>query len=627
MKITIIAPMDNIMDAAREVLAQNDLHWPGEIEVLPGLLEAGLEQACQAVKRGTAVIISRGGTATLIAKHVDVPVVEIQVTAFDILRALKSMGHVSGTVGVIFMRRFLFECEKLGDLLGIPIQEIFIDNELRIEEEVLEKAGRQGIGTLLGDASAVKLLTPRGLKVGLIESSVESVRKAIIEAGNLADVRRREREKAELFRTIIDTSADGIIAIDKNEQITIFNPAIERIYQLSGSEVIGRKIGDMIPDDGLRGCLTGDTGERESVRRVNNRVFAIRRIPIKLGEDIVGAIANVQDVTQLQNFEQLVRQKLNKKGLVAKVHLEQLSAASGQMKVIKERVRQYAANDATVLITGESGTGKEWVAQSIHNLSLRQKGPFVAINCAALPESLLESELFGYEEGAFTGAKKGGKSGLFELAHNGTIFLDEIGDMPLSVQARLLRVLQEKEVMRLGADSVIPVNVRILAATNQDMMHLVDERKFRADLYYRLDVLRLHIPPLRERVEDIPELVNRFLEKSPHSHIVGITAEAVKFLQKQFWRGNIRELENVIERIKLLAPGPFIEERMVREELSASGHILHDDIAGHTGPDMTERHKLEQILFEEKYNYTQVAKRLGISRTTLWRKLRQRQKP
>ena len=247
MKITIIAPMDNIMDAAREVLAQNDLHWPGEIEVLPGLLEAGLEQACQAVNRGTDVIISRGGTATLITKHVDVPVVEIQVTAFDILRALKSMGHVSGTVGVIFMRRFLFECEKLGDLLGIPIQEIFIDNELQIEEEVLEKAGREGIGTLLGDASAVKLLTPRGLKVGLIESSVESVRKAIIEAGNLADVRRREREKAELFRTIIDTSADGIIAIDKNEQITIFNPAIERIYQLSGSEVPFASLPD--PDD------------------------------------------------------------------------------------------------------------------------------------------------------------------------------------------------------------------------------------------------------------------------------------------------------------------------------------------------------------------------------------------
>ena len=624
MRITIIAPMTNIVDAAKEALAKQDFTCRGEIEIIPGLLETGLEQAYQAVKRGTDVIISRGGTASLIAKHVDVPVVEIQVTAIDILRALKSVGHASGTVGVVFMRRFLFECEKLGDLIGIPIQEIFVENEL-VAAEVIEKACRQGISTFLGDASSARMLIERGLKVGLIESAVESVSKAIIEAINLADVRRREREKAELFRTIIDATADGIIAIDKNEQVTIVNPAIERMYQIQSAETIGRKIGDIIPDDGLRDCLTGDKCERESVRSINNRVFAIKRIPIKIGHDIVGAIANVQDVTQLQYFEQVVRQKLNKKGLVAKFCLEQISAASPQMKVVKERVRQYAGNDATVLITGESGTGKERVAQSIHNLSQRKKGPFVAINCAALPESLLESELFGYEEGAFTGAKKGGKSGLFEVAHGGTIFLDEIGEMPLSLQARLLRVLQEKEVMRLGADGVIPVNVRILAATNQDMMQLVDEKKFRVDLYYRLDVLRLHIPPLRERVEDIPELIQSFLVKSPRSNIVGITEAAVKFLQQQFWRGNIRELENVIERIKLLAPGPLIEETMVRQELSACGHGM-SGVVSQAMSDTLSRHNIEQILFEEKYNYTQAAKRLGISRTTLWRKLRQKEK-
>lgn len=621
MKITIIAPMTNIMDAAREALAKQDFNWRGEIEIIPGLLENGLEQAYQAVKRGTDVIISRGATASLIAKHVDVPVVEIQVTAFDILRALKSVGHVSGTVGVVFMRRFLFECEKLGDLMGIPIHEMFVENETRAEA-VIEMACRQGISTFLGDASSVKLLLEHGLKVVLIESSVESVSKAIFEAINIADVRLREREKAELFRTIIDATADGIIAIDKDEHITTLNPAIERMYQIQSADVIGRKIGDIIPDDGLRDCLTGDKCERESVRSINNRVFAIKRIPIKLGETIVGAIANVQDVTQLQYFEQVVRQKLNKKGLVAKFHLEQICAASPQMKVVKERVRQYSGNDATVLITGESGTGKERVAQSIHNLSQRKTGPFVAINCAALPESLLESELFGYEEGAFTGAKKGGKSGLFEVAHGGTIFLDEIGEMPLSLQARLLRVLQEKEVMRVGADGVIPVNVRILSATNQDMMHLVDEKKFRVDLYYRLDVLRLHIPPLRERVEDIPELIQSFLEKSPRSNIVGITEAAVKFLQKQFWRGNIRELENVIERVKLLAAGPLIEEMMVRQELAACGHAM-SGTASEAKLDVAARNEIEQILFEEKYNYTKTAQRLGISRTTLWRKLQQ----
>jgi PAS domain S-box-containing protein len=438
---------------------------------------------------------------------------------------------------------------------------------------------------------------------------------------NLAHVRQREREKAELFQTIINASADGIIAIDKNEQVTIFNPAVERMYKMTCSDVIGRPIETLIPGDRLRDCLAGNKYERESVQSVNGRVFAIKRIPIKLGEAIVGAIANVQDVTQLQYFEQVVRQKLNKNGLKAKFHLDQLIASSPQMKVIKERVRQYAGNDATVLITGESGTGKECVAQSIHNASNRKTGPFVAINCAALPESLLESEHFGYDEGAFTGAKKGGKSGLFELAHGGTIFLDEIGEMPLALQARLLRVLQEKEVMRLGADGVMPVNVRVLAATNQDMMSLVDNKKFRADLYYRLDVLRLHIPPLRERVEDIPELIQSFLEKSPASNKVSISESAAKLLQQQYWRGNIRELENVIERVRLLAEGPVIEEAMVRRELAGCGQIMSGVVSNEI-PGVLERNKIEQILFEEKYNYTQAAKRLGISRTTLWRRIR-----
>ncbi|SDF08408.1 sigma 54-interacting transcriptional regulator [Sporomusa acidovorans] len=625
MKITIIAPLENIADTAREVLTKQDFNWPGEIEIVAGLLETGVKQAIRAEAGGTDVIISRGATASLIAKHVDIPVVEIQVTAFDILKALKIAGHVSGPVGVVFMRRFLFECEKLGEYIGVPIREIFMENET-IEEKTIEIACKQGISTFLGDALSVKLLIERGLNVVPIESSAESISKAIIEAVNLAHVRRRERERAELFRTIIEASADGIIAIDKNEQITIFNQALERMYRISRAEVIGKKIGRIFPDDGLRECLMDDKAERESVRSVENHVFAIKRIPIKLGEDTVGAIANVQDVTQLQNFEQAVRQKLNKKGLVAKFHLEQLSASSPQMKLIKERVRLYAGNDATVLITGESGTGKERVAQSIHNVSQRQRGPFVAINCAALPENLLESELFGYEEGAFTGAKKGGKSGLFELAHGGTIFLDEIGEMPLALQARLLRVLQEKEVMRLGADRVIPVNVRILAATNQDMMRLVDEKKFRVDLYYRLDVLRLHIPPLRERIEDIPELVRSFLGKPLGGHCSGITEEAVKLLQKQYWRGNIRELENVMERVKLLAGGRPIDEIMVRQELAACGQVVNEFAHEAARSAVSERCKIEQILFEEKYNYTQAAKRLGMSRTTLWRKLRQWEK-
>jgi transcriptional regulator with PAS, ATPase and Fis domain len=352
-------------------------------------------------------------------------------------------------------------------------------------------------------------------------------------------------------------------------------------------------------------------------------MFAIKRLPITLHGEVIGAVANIEDVTQLQNFEQVVRQKLNKKGLVAKVNLHQLLGTSGAMKEIKERACQYANTDATVLITGESGTGKEGIAQSIHNLSQRKNGPFVAVNCAALPESLLESELFGYEEGAFTGAKKGGKAGLFEMAHRGTIFLDEIGEIPLPLQARLLRVLQEREIMRIGSDSVIPVDVRVLAATNQDLMALVDIKQFRADLYYRIDVLRLHLPPLRDRIKDIPELVQATIKKiaSKNNRVYRITDNAMTFLQLQPWKGNIRELENVIERVVLISKSGIIDEGELRREFPDYQRVEDEDCINDL--EKLEKQKIEQILLEEKYNYSQAAKKLGISRTTLWRKIRE----
>ena len=621
MKITVIAPMESIVQTASEVLRKQDFGWPGEIEVVQGVLETGLEQAFRAIDRGTDAIVSRGGTASLIARNVEIPVAEIQVSAFDILRALKEMGDVKSPVGVVFGRRLLFECEKLGELIGVPMREIHIGSD--VFEEKIQAALSDGISAFMGDAISVRLLKERGQKAFPIQSSEDAVSRAIADAINLVTVRRREQEKAELFRTVINASDEGIISIDRYGTINVFNPAAEQMMQISSATAIGKPIGDIIPDDKLRDCLTGEKFEAEDVKHIDDRVFAIKRIPIKLNREVVGAIANMQDVTKLQIFEQTVRQKLNAKGLFAKFHLEQMIGSTPIMKTLKDRLLQYAATDTTVLITGESGTGKERAAQSIHNSSKCRKGPFVAVNCAALPEHLLESELFGYEEGAFTGAKKGGKEGLFELAHGGTIFLDEISEMPLPLQARLLRVLQEKEVMRLGADRVIPVNVRVLASSNQDLMGLVDDRKFRADLYYRLDVFRLHIPPLRERSEDIPELVRGFLERPASfiSSVSGITPDAIAFLQQLPWRGNVRELRNVVERLRLLSVGPLINEADVRQELV--GAVRPDECAP---PEMSaedvEKDKIRQLFKEEKNNHTRVAKRLGISRSTLWRKMK-----
>ena len=245
------------------------------------------------------------------------------------------------------------------------------------------------------------------------------------------------------------------------------------------------------------------------------------------------------------------------------------------MRDLKVMARKYAASYSNVLITGESGTGKELFAQSIHSGSPCRIGPFVAVNCAALPESLLESELFGYEEGAFTGAKKGGKAGLFELAHNGTIFLDEIGDMPLSLQSRLLRVLQEKEVIRLGGSQVIPVNNRIICATNKNLAHKVEEGLFREDLYYRINILQIHIPPLREHPEDIPVLARLLFEKKCKEikKRKEIRTNLLQMLKRYHWPGNVRQLDAFLERLLVLTDGPEVEHEYFVKCLQHMGDV------------------------------------------------------
>ncbi len=231
-----------------------------------------------------------------------------------------------------------------------------------------------------------------------------------------------------------------------------------------------------------------------------------------------------------------------------------------------EKVKKYSQVDSTVLLTGETGVGKEVFAHLIHSYSKRSDGPFVAVNCAAIPENLLESELFGYVEGAFTGARKGGKTGLFELAHRGTIFLDEIGELAEPLQAQLLRVLQEGEVMRLGDERVIPIDIRVIAASNRDFAQMMNEEKFRADLYYRLNILDIMIPSLRERIDDIPLLSDYFigeLKQNIQKEIVGFDASAMEILQSYHWPGNIRQLRNIVERSMILSADKVIDAETV----------------------------------------------------------------
>ena len=266
-------------------------------------------------------------------------------------------------------------------------------------------------------------------------------------------------------------------------------------------------------------------------------------------------MATLQDVKSVQSSERKIRIGLHEKGLIAKYCFADILGTSPSLTSAVEIARSYASARATVLITGETGTGKELFAQSIHAASPRQAGPFVVVNCATLDKNLLESELFGYVEGAFTGALKGGKAGLFELAHTGTLFLDEIGEIPLDLQAKLLRVLQEREIRRLGSGTVVPVDVRIVAATNRDLAQEVAQGSFRADLYYRLNILSVHIPPLRQRNGDVPILADAFFRTfagEQYGALQSRVAQVMGRLEGYSWPGNIRELQNFVERVSVL---------------------------------------------------------------------------
>ncbi|MCL5046497.1 MAG: sigma 54-interacting transcriptional regulator [Actinobacteria bacterium] len=344
---------------------------------------------------------------------------------------------------------------------------------------------------------------------------------------------------------LLDMVDEGVVAFDRNGYVTLVNRKAEEILLLEPWKAIDQPLESVVNQTGLTEVLRTGKNVYDEFRNVHGRDVVVNQAAMRNGEQIIGGVLTLKEVKEIERLEIKLRRELKARGHEAKYTFRDLVGRSRSFKEAIAKAHRMTRVNAAILILGESGTGKELFAQAIHNASPRANAPFVAVNCAALPESLLESELFGYEEGAFTGARRGGKAGLFEQAHQGTVFLDEIGEMPQNLQARMLRVLQEKEVMRIGGTRVVPVDIRVIAATNRDLADLVERGAFRADLYYRLNVLPLHIPPLRERREDIPFLVEYFL--SQRGGRTPLPPEIAAQFQSYDWPGNIRELENCLE--------------------------------------------------------------------------------
>lgn len=440
----------------------------------------------------------------------------------------------------------------------------------------------------------------------------------------------------DLLNTIFNTVDEYVVVVDERGIITMMSSGYKEFIGCKNPE--GRHVTEVIQNTKLH--IVAKTGDKEvgEIQEVNGHKMISMRVPIVKDGRVVGAIGKVM-FKDLSNFKTLSN-KLNNLEKELEYYRNELSTdrkaiytfnniigRSDKSKEVMSLAKRAAKTDSNVLITGESGTGKELFAHSIHNASRRCLKPFVKINCGAIPAELFESEMFGYEEGAFTGAKRTGKKGKFESANGGTILLDEIGDMPMNMQVKLLRVIQEKELVRVGGNDVIKVDVRVIASTNKSLEQLMKDGKFREDLYYRLDVMHLKLPSLRERVEDIEELSNELRTKICKKYGIyseGISREAIDYLKSYSWPGNIRQLENVIERaINLLDADlsimpKHLPEKIIKNKIkkySLENNYLKDIV------ETIEKDLIMECLNKTGGNKNETAKILGLSRAGLYKKI------
>ncbi|MEN6564841.1 MAG: sigma 54-interacting transcriptional regulator [Veillonellales bacterium] len=623
--VGIVSPFDTFTRQAR-LLAGTIPNI--KLEIYEAALEKSRDIVSKLTDRRVDVVVSRGATAEYLKPYTQLPVVSCNITFYDLALACRKAKQYGSKIAIILFGSSDFDIPFLSELLGIQIVHIpSYTNSLEIKRGI-DSSVAQGYKVIVGSALAVSYAEKMGIPGLVVESSSQSIQDAIAVAAHLARVRRAEREQAEKMRVILDFAYSGVIAVDAQGRIEVFNETARKIIGVT-RDCIGRNIEQVVPNTRLPEVVNKNEPQIGEIQRISATTSILTsRVPLLVEGEVIGAVATFNEATHIQRWEQKLRKELIGKGLVAKKTFDDICRCSAPLKEAVEKAKQFAASDLPVLIYGETGTGKEGFAQSIHNASSRSSGPFVAINCSALPETLLESELFGYEEGAFSGARRGGKHGLFELAHGGTIFLDEIGSISVSLQSRLLRVLQEKEVMRVGSDRIIPVDFRLITATNVDLAGQLREGKFRSDLYFRINVLRLPLPALRQCPEDISYLAGVFLERAGLNTEEILTPAAFSRLQQYSWPGNIRELESFCRRLAILSKSQSTEEILdeFTNELqppSTAPELTKSDIILTIGPwQEMEREIFHQVVRHFGNNRTLAAKIMEISRSTLWKKMK-----
>lgn len=619
-KIGIIANDEKLKNTVIE-LFQDDVN-SGDIliELLTPYNEAEVGQKLE--KRGARAIIARGGGYRATAGRVNVPVIHLKLTTLDILHALKKAVRYGKDIVLFISDFYHFDYDEWKELFktDVIIEKIYERKD--IESNVDKYIGRKDQVIIVGEWMACSYAQTLGMDNLVIESSRESVAESFGHAREIIESLYYQKYRNEIQNTTLDGVHDAIVAVDQEGKIILFNKRAQELLKNSADDVMNKRLTDVYPElSFMMDTLKSKSNRYNEIIPLKHAVIAANISLLEVDGNIEGVLCSFNDITRLQSMEKKIRYELNKKGLVAKYKFSDIIAYDPIMQETIAKAIKIGQTDSTVMIYGESGTGKEMIAQSIHNISSRIDNPFVAINCAALTESLLESELFGYEEGAFTGARKGGKPGLFELAHGGTIFLDEINSISPNLQAKLLRVLEEKEVMRIGSDYVIPLDVRIIAAANEGLKAKVKSGDFRKDLFYRLNILEVHVPPLRERKKDIIPLFNYYLKMLSKGKLkLKDKKEIEEKILSYDWPGNVRELKSIVQRYVLFNEIELDEKEIIQNDEDENLNETEVNPIDLKEINRLVEEKVIEMLLNQGMTKTEVAKQLGISRTALWKK-------
>lgn len=621
-RIVMISPFKDLEEAAREVA--DELKIP--LEVYKGDMNSASDVIDQLTGPEVDVFISRGGTSAYIARHYNAPVVNINTGLYDIMESCEEARKFSRNIVITSYGKPFIGMRLLEKAMDIAITELVFHNQNELGMLIAEFSN-EGIYCVVGGGATIPEAQKHGLPSVFLRASRDTIRDTLLQATEVAKLRREEKRRAYRLKAILDSAYDGIIAVDAEGKLEIMNPAAERILNLKASYSIGRNANLVIPNSRMNEVLRNGKAEIGELQEFGNVHIVTNRVPIMIETEIMGAVATFQDVSRLIQVEQRLRREMAKNRFVAKYRLEDILGESAAIVETKEMAAKFALSDLTLLIYGPSGSGKEMFAQGIHLAGKRRLHPFVAINCAALPPTLLESELFGYDEGAFTGAKRKGKLGLFELGHGGTVFLDEIDALPIELQGRLLRVLQEKEVLRIGGDTIIPVNIRVIAAANKLPHELVTAGKLREDLYYRLNVLYLAIPSLKERIQDIPLLCQCFLKSLKSEAGLLHFEEILPFLRRYNWPGNVRELSNFCQRLSFYQES-FMQSKDAEQLLQRIAPNMMAMLATTPiGNDLAAKvdafeAKIIRETLQSAGSLRKASEKLGVPKSTLSRKLK-----